>query len=283
MADAFVDPDFASAIRLHRDETGGGLVASPPLSLSNGPVTQDPLSGAPFGGYLAALCVKAARDSLGVETPLRTLQVQFLSGARFEPVRFTAERLRGGRSTDFIRVEASQGGRRILTALVTFGADGEGPAVQPLAAEAASPPAVSQGGLSPLRPHATNQVEYRFGADPRVGGGAAEATVEGWYRMADRGPLDELKLCYLLDAIFPAFFPVTGGMPVTTVDLRYDVFGQIGPEVAPDGWVRFDYATRDFANGWAVEDGFAWSAAGRPLASARQLRKMLARPISKAL
>jgi acyl-CoA thioesterase len=280
VTEAISIPDFQAAIRVCRDATDGGLSASPPPFLSNARKAGDPLKGAPFGGLMAALTVDAARTELAIEAPLRTLSVQFLAGARFEPLRFTAQRLRGHRSTVFATVRADQGPTPIFSAHLLFGIDGSGPEHRPLAAPPMRAPAVSQGELDPGSvPWFTEAVEYRFAEEPGFHGGRTEAAVRGWFRMRGGRALDDLQLCFLLDAVFPNFFVVTGPMAATSVDLRYDFFGPITPDVSPDGWVRFEFVTRDAAHGWAVEDGTAWAPDGRPLAVARQIRKVLAKRV----
>ncbi len=278
MSEAISIPDFEAALRLQRDETGGGLVTSPPPFLSNTNRSRDPEKGAPFGGLMAALCVKTAQVELGIEAPLRTLNVQFLAGAKFAPVTFTAERLRGGRSTVFAAVRANQDGNPILASHLLFGADATGPEHRPLTAPPRAVPAQGDGQLEPaFVPWFTEAVEYRFDGAPSFLGGQDEAIVRGWFRVRGGGPLDDLKLCFLLDAIFPNFFVVTGPTPATSVDLRYDLFCPITRDISPEGWVRFEFRTRDAAQGWAVEDGTAWAPDGRPLAVARQIRKVLAK------
>jgi hypothetical protein len=232
--------------------------------------------GAPFGGLMAALCVKTARLELGVETPLRTLTVQFQSAARFEPVRFSAARLRGGRTTLFAEARADQAGKPVLASLMTFGASGPGPEHRPLPSPSIR---LGDGRLDDRRiPWFTDGVEYHFEGEPDLMGGRAEALIRGLFRVRDEGPLDELKLCFLLDALYPNYFLVLGPSPATSVDLRYDLFSAITPDVSPDGWVWFEFHTRDCSDGWAVEDGIAWAPDGAPLAVARQLRKSLAIP-----
>jgi acyl-CoA thioesterase len=278
MSEAISIPDFDAVLRLQRDETGGGLVASPPPFLSTARRAGDPEKGAPFGGLMAALCVKTTQAELGIEAPLRTLNVQFLSGARFAPVDFTAERLRGNRSTVFAAVRANQAGTPVLASHLLFGADGPGPEHRPLASPPRALPALGDSNLEPaFAPWFTEAVDYRFDGRPAFLGGQDEAIVRGWFRVKGAAPLDDLRLCFLLDAVFPNFFVVTGPTWATSVDLRYDLFGAVTPDLSPEGWVRFEFRTRDAANGWAVEDGWAWTPDGRPLAVARQIRKVLAK------
>lgn len=228
---------------------------------------------------MAALCVDAARQGLEISAPLRTLTVQFLAGARFERVDFTPERLRGGRSTVFAGVRAEQQGKPILASLATFGAAGHGPRVRPLEGAALSPRPEAETAMdSPTAPWFTRAVEYRFIGPHGLMGGHDEPRVRVWMRVRGGGPLDDLQLAFLLDAVFPYFFTVAGPTFSTSVDLRYDLFAALTPETSPDGWAYFDFTTSDCSDGWAVEDGIAYAPDGQPLAVARQLRKVLAKP-----
>jgi acyl-CoA thioesterase len=277
MGEALEIPNVSAAIRLHTDETGGGLIASPPPSLSNAPLRGDPERGTPFGGYMAAAALRTARQQLAVDLPLRTLTIQFMAGARFAPVTFRAERLRGGRSTTFAAVRADQGERAILSSLLTFGDSGRGPEHRPL--NDPFPPVESLPGdvlEGPIAPWFTRAVQYRFDGEAGVMGGQTDSVVRVWMRVRDPGPLDELKLAFLLDAVFPNFFRVAGPTFATSVDLRYDFFQAMTPDLSPDGWAFFEFRTADASDGWAVEDGVAYAPDGRPLAVARQLRKVLA-------
>lgn len=258
---------------------GDGLSLPIPLSLSNGVLRREPRKGGPFGGFMLTAAVRAAREILGATAPLRTVTVQFLSAARFEPVRFEAEALRGGRSALFAGVRAAQGDKPVLAALAAFGADGAGPAHRPLAITPARPlHAIETSEIdAPFRPWFTRWVEYRFALEPRFGE-QDEAVVKVWMRLKDGKPLDEARLCFLMDAIWPNFFMVTD-MPMTvTADMRVDVFDPLTPDVSPEGWAYFEFRTGDAASGWAVEDGVAVAPDGRPLGVARQLRKVLAKP-----
>lgn len=258
----------------------GGLFLTTPLSLSNAAIRREPHKGGPFGGYMLAAVVRAAREQLGAAAPLRTVTAQFHAAARFEPVAFRAETLRGGRSTIYAGVRAEQGAKPILAALATFGADGPGPAHRPLAIEPAAPlDAIESSELdAPFRPWFTRWVEYRLAMEPRFGE-QDEAVVKVWMRLKDGRPLDDARLCFLMDAIWPNFFMVTDIQALTaTADMRVDLFDALTPDVSPDGWAYFEFRTGDASSGWAVEDGVAIAPDGRPLGVARQLRKVLAKP-----
>lgn len=261
-------------------DSDGGLHVAIPESLSNGPQNMPMSFGAPFGGHMAALALRAARAGLGIEHPLRTLTVQYLSGAKFDDVCFTAESLVRGRSTHFAEVRARQGRRTAIVAGLTFGADGPGPRLRPIEQVVPARPleAIESVELDPVfAPWFTRWVEYRFAQDFKGFGNHDEPVVRVWLRLRDGEPLDEARLAFLLDAVFPNYFMVTGAAISTTVDLRYDLFHTLTPATSPEGWAYFEFRSHDVSDGWAVEDGVALAPDGTPIAAARQLRKMISR------
>jgi acyl-CoA thioesterase len=270
--------DLDAALTLRSDDSSGGLLVSPPLSLSNAALASPPERGVPFGGYMAAAAVKSARQTLEVDLPLRTLSVQFVAGSRFEPVSWEAEQLRGGRSTVFAGVKARQEQRLVLSGSATFGANGAGPTWRPLDCPIPTPldAATSTELDAQYAPWFTRYVDYRF-VDLAAFGKADRAEVKTWLRVKGGGPLDDIKLAFLMDAVFPNHWMTTGPALSATVDLRYDLLADLTPESSPDGWAWFEFESRDCGDGWAVEDGVVRTPDGRPLALARQLRKIVSR------
>lgn len=257
----------------------GGLIAPMNGAFSNAPRMAPPERGSPFGGLMAALAAKAARESLGITTPLRTVATQFLIGAKFEPMSITSELLRGGRSASYVSIRAGQPERLAMTGLVTFGAPGDGPELR---AASITPPPLADQPLTPLDPqfgpHFTDHVEHRFVGGIQLFGRNETDRMGVWMRTVDGKPLDEARLAFLLDATFPVYWTMLPAPPAisATADLRYDFFGPIPEDAAPDGWVYFEFVSRDSHGGWTVEDATAWAPDGRPLAVGRQLRKVLA-------
>ena len=95
-------------------------------------------------------------------------------------------------------------------------------------------------------------------------------------RTNDGAPLDELRLCYLLDALYPPSWTALKAPPMmTTVDLRYDILTTPTAEVAPEGWAFFEFRMLDLGLGWTVDEAACWGADGTPLALSRQRRKLL--------
>lgn len=254
------------------------LTANVDISFSNAPLVTAPAKGAAFGGLMAALAARAAREGLGISTPLLTLTVQFLAGARFEPVAFDPTLLRGGRSVSYASVIASQPGRPVLSALATFGTLTETATVKPLTPSPRPFEALDPNPVDPrLAPWFTRYIEHRFDGGHGLFGKnpVSNPTLRLWMRTRDGRPLDELRLCFLLDGIFPAYFTVLPYPPLisASADLRYDFIEALTPETSPNGWAIFEFTVRDVGGGWALDDGIAYAPDGRPLALARQRRK----------
>jgi acyl-CoA thioesterase len=236
--------------------------------------------GAPFGGLMAALAAGAMRRGLGIETPLQTLTIQYLAAARFEEVLFTPSLDRGGRNITYASVRASQDDRVAIQALGTFGRNVRGPVLTPLVA---SPPPVNTLGETRMDPDFgpwfTRYIDHRFVAGPKLFGENAGRTPElgCWMRTIDGAPLDEARLLFLLDGLYPTYFTAFPAPPVisASVDLRADLLSELTPETSPDGWAYFHFTSRDVGGGWAVEDGVAWAPDGRPLALVRQRRRLM--------
>jgi acyl-CoA thioesterase len=262
------------------EDGAGGLIARLDGGFSNAPLAMPPERGAPFGGLMAALAALAARQGLGIETPLQTLTVQYLAAARFEPVVFTPTMTRGGRNVAYVDVAGGQPDRPAIRALATFGRDVDGPALTALTAR---PTPVDQLQATPLDtgfgPWFTRHIEHRFVDGPKLSGENVGRTPElgCWMCTADGAPLDEARLLFLLDGLYPTYFTAFEGPPAisASVDLRADLLTAITPQTSPDGWAYFHFTSRDVGGGWAVEDGVAWAPDGRPLALVRQRRKLM--------
>ena len=270
---------FAQALTLTPDGDGG-LIAQLTGDFSNAPAAMPQERGAPFGGLMAALAGKAACEGLGIETPLKTLTVQYLAAARFEACAFTPRLSRGGRNVAYAAVSGGQPDRPAIEALATFGRDGNGPDLKPLPfsprpwAEIEPTPLAGRYG-----PWFTQYIDYRFPDGPRLfGENAGESPELGcWMRTADAAPLDEARLLFLLDGLYPTYWTALPAPPAisASVDLRADLLTAIGPETSRDGWAWFHYTSRYVGGGWAGEDGTAHAPDGRPLALVRQRRKIV--------
>ena len=270
---------LAEALTL-TDTGAGGWTARLDGGFSNGPQSMPQERGAPFGGLMAALAAGAMRQGLGIETPLQTLTIQYLAAARFEDAVFTPTLNRGGRNVAYASVTGGQGDRIAVQALGTYGRDVAGPVLKPMVA---SPPPVGDLESTPLDtsfgPWFTRHIDHRFVAGPKLYGENAGAAPElgCWMRTIDAAPLDEARLLFLLDGLYPTYFTAFPAPPTisASVDLRADLLAALMPDTSPEGWAYFHFTSRDVGGGWAVEDGEAYAPDGRPLALVRQRRKLM--------
>ncbi|GAA0653021.1 thioesterase family protein [Brevundimonas lenta] len=270
---------LAEALTL-TDDGAGSLIAQLSGDFSNAPQAVDPAKGAPFGGLMAALAAGAARRGLGIETPLQTLTVQYLAAARFEAATFTPTMTRGGRNVSYASVLGGQGERMAVQALATFGRDVDGPTLKPLDVAPKPLETLEPSPLDPrVGPWFTRYIEHRFVDGPKLFGENAGKSPElgCWMRTADGAPLDEMRLLFLLDGLYPTYWTALPAPPAisASVDLRADLLADLTPEVSPEGWAYFHFKSRDVGGGWAVEDGVAWAPDGTPLALVRQRRKLV--------
>ncbi|WP_339913670.1 thioesterase family protein [uncultured Brevundimonas sp.] len=273
------DQTLSQALTLTPDGNDG-LIATLSGGFSNAPLSMPPEKGAPFGGLMAALAGVAARQGLGIETPLRSLTVQYLAAARFEAATFVPTLLRGGRNIAYASVAAGQPDRPALQALATFGRDVPGPTLSPLKADAVPVDRIEPTPLNPMfGPWFTRHIEHRFENGPRLFGlnPPEDPVLRVWMRTTDAAPLDEARLLFLLDGVYPTYWTALPAPPAisASVDLRADLFGDLTPETSPEGWAFFEFRTMDLDGGWAVEDGIAFAPDGRPLALVRQRRKLM--------
>lgn len=261
----------------------GQLTSTLHEDFSNALVSHPASAGFPFGGLLAALAGRAMRQGmgLGLDVPLRTLSMQYLASAGYDrPLTYAPRLLRAGRSVTYSALDISQDATPTHHATATWGADQPGLVLRqtdqvPPALDSLDP-ARTIGG--PMAPRFSRYVEYRFETGPHIlGGNEGRAAVERvWMRVRDGGPLTEDHLCFLLDALYPpAWTAFKRPPPMTTIDLRYDLFEAITPATAPDGWLFFEFRLLTLEDGWTLDDATAWTAEGRTLATSRQRRKLL--------
>ena len=243
----------------------------------------DVVGGAPNGGYLLTLPLRALAAELDRPDPL-TVTAHFLDACGPGPVEISTEVLRTGRHATGRAVLAQaddEPGRARLTVTATFGdlGDADGPTrvdaeppelppleecVDPAAAEVELPPIVRRFDLR-LDPSC---VGWAVGRPSGVG------RMAGWLRFGDGHPIDTMALPLLADALPP---PALNLIPevawVPTLELTTHVRARPAP-----GWLRTVFRTRYLVDGYLEEDGELWDAEGRLVALSRQLALVRTRP-----
>jgi acyl-CoA thioesterase len=267
-----------------------GLTGEISGEFSNGMISAPPEKGFAFGGLLAAMAAVAIRQGLDLTQPLRSLSIQYLAAPAYDaPVVFAPRMLRGGRTVAYTAMDIRQGERLTHHAQATYGGDDvhapriPGPVIPPPPIASLDPARTLSG---PLAPRFSRYVDYQFVTGPHILQGVPGATAGErlWMRVNDGASLDEARLCYLMDALYPpAWTALSRPARMSTVDLRYDFITDPTPETAPDGWAFFEFSLVDLGGGWTVDDLIVRGADGHVLALGRQRRKLApARPAPPA-
>jgi len=233
------------------------------------------------GGLLVAEAVRHAVRALEIPPGrgLRSVSVQLLSTVGPEPVRLAPSVLRHGGTATSVALRADQGGEPKVVGHAVFGASRP----HDVTAQATAAPRVVPPESAPPVPGATGVVpfsrhfEFRSadGSMPLVG--AEEAQLTAWFRMIEPTAVDAAQAVMLLDAMAPAVFArLHAPVAVPTLDFAVHVHAPLDEEpVPPGGWLLGRQRAVSAADGWEVDDGTLWDQAGRLLATARQLRRVL--------
>jgi hypothetical protein len=231
----------------------------------------DVIGGAPNGGYLLAIALRALGREIGAPHPL-TATAHYLRRCAPGPVEVATSVVRPGRRpTGKARLLRGDEPAMLLTA--TFGDLGTSsgpthiaggpPDLPPVDGCVAAPPDLD---VPPL----ARRFDMRL--DPgcvgwAVGQPTGEARMAGYLRFADGRPPDVWSLPLIADALPPAVLNVLPDVTwVPTLELTVHVRAEPAP-----GWLRGVFTTRYLADGSLEEDGEVWDSEDRLVALSRQL------------
>lgn len=258
--------ELVAAFTVRRE--GGRLVAMPPAWFG----------GRLFGGMLIGQAVAAACAAQSPAHPqgrrMHSLHAYFLRAGRAgEPVSFTVEPLKEGRTLSQYTVAAWQGDRQLLSMACSFAVDTDGYEYQLPAVEVDEPPEVGPPDRWP------GHIE-RMGPVPAEDG-TLRSTARNWLRTAVRLPEDPALHASLLG--FFSDITSTGGRPL---HLDGDVDGLISLDHAvwfhrparADEWLLFDVHSLINAGGRGVLRGALYTQERTLVASVAQ--EMIIRPAS---
>lgn len=231
----------------------------------------------PNGGYLAAILTRAMQEVAEAVPPLRSLSVRYLRAAQAGKAEVASRVEHAGRSISTLSARMTQADQPVALAQATVGRPRQGPRLSRL-----SPPEAlawdqalelpRDGPVTP--PTFTQHVEYRIAGGGVPLGGAEEAEMQVWMRMADPSPWEDALVCFLADAWMPATFAALDApAAIPTVDLTVHATGH-RPE-DPTTPVLAVFTADHGADGYVVEDGQLWTPEGELVARARQLRRIL--------
>jgi acyl-coenzyme A thioesterase PaaI-like protein len=271
-------PSRSSSPSLIRPRSFELAVAVEPLGRGRYRSVVDPTwdgPGAPNGGVLAAILVRAAQTELGSKAPPpRAIAVQYLEAPSHGCVEVGVEVLRAGRRVIVCDVRMRVADRLICQTTIVCSAARE----QSTHLNANAPQAPAYNTVQKLEfpvipgvvPPIMHQLEIRPTFGSPIFSGASNALTGGWVAFrGDNAPLDAARLCALCDLWWPAIFnSLTAPVPLATVQLTVYLRSTSEATFAP---VLARYETRNVTEGHLEESGRLWSADGRLLAESHQL------------
>lgn len=229
----------------------------------------------PYGGWIAALLMKAILDQKPLGEPL-SLTVTFLGGCQDGPLDGTTRLLRRSRSNEHWTAEFSdQTGTMVAHAVATFGV--RRPTVE-IGIPAPPKPAMSPD-QAPPRPNFGDSgpgffrsYDYRqfVGKPFRVN---ETAKSRGWLKDADSRPLDYISLAAAADAPMPrVFLRSTTPTPIATMTMS--VYFHATPEALAEAggdYILIDCDMRIGRAGFHDQIAALWTASGKLLATTEQI------------
>ena len=229
----------------------------------------------PYGGWIAALLMKAILDQKPLGEPL-SLTVTFLGGCQDGPLDGTTRLLRRSRSNEHWTAEFSdQTGTMVAHAVATFGV--RRPTVE-IGIPAPPEPAMSPD-QAPPRPNFGDSgpgffrsYDYRqfVGKPFRVN---ETAKSRGWLKDADSRPLDYISLAAAADAPMPrVFLRSTTPTPIATMTMS--VYFHATPEALAEAggdYILIDCDMRIGRAGFHDQIATLWTASGKLLATTEQI------------
>jgi acyl-CoA thioesterase len=232
------------------------------------------VGGAPNGGYIMAIAVRAMLTAVSRPDPL-SVTAHYLAPARPGPVDVDVAPLRVGSRHETVLATMHQGGRAIATLIATFADLGDAGESAYVASSAPVVPPPDES-VKPVPgpvfdlPPITQRVELRLHPSHvgfAMGAPHGVAEVSGWARFADGREPDTVAHPLFADALPPAVF--NAGLPlgwVPTVEFTVQVRQRPAP-----GWLLGRFTTRFVTGGYLEEDGELWDARGQLVALSRQL------------
>jgi acyl-CoA thioesterase len=230
----------------------------------------------PFGGYAAALLLKAMMQRIGTTQPPRSLTADFVSA--MVPGAFTIAVTveRQGKSIASLSARIIQGDIVCAVSQATFYRERSSPTIintrMPTFPVAAQVP-VWHNSVAELP--FLDRFEYRV-ARGFPGSGGDDAQTGGWLRATEPRVLDPLMLVAYADAWYPALWSqLTAPANYTTISFTV-YFRQALPlaSIATDGYVAIINHAQYLHEGFVDSQGELWSAGGILLAQMSQIGPM---------
>ena len=240
----------------------------------------DGVPGAPNGGYLLSIAVRALAAETALPDPV-TVSAMFLRPGRHGAAHVDTAVLKSGRRIGFGTATLSQAGGDVVRAQAAFADlgradaptlayEGGGPPDLPPPADCTDPVTMRPDTASHAETSVMARLELRMPELPGWAMGRPAGRPSGalWVRMRDGREPDPLSLLQFADGMPPVVADLGGWS--TTVELTVHVRARPAP-----GWLRARIDTRHVGHGFHEEDVELWDSTDTLVAQSRQLGLVL--------
>ena len=235
-------------------------------------VGEDWLQGrSAFGGLQAALGLRAMRELVSPDMPLRSLQTTFVAPVPAGPVTIRAQQLRAGRSACQVEASLCDGDQTLCRLVAVFGSARPSSLhfqpEQPVVESSASRELRYVEGLTPaFMQHFSPR--WLRGDLPFSGGHQRDSVLQ--VSLRDDGPVDETHVLAFADFIPPIALgmfsePTPGSSLTWMIELLRDRYDDLGL----NDW-RVDAQLIAARDGYTNQSVTLWGPRGEPVALSRQ-------------
>jgi len=239
-------------------------------------VSDDWLQGrTTFGALLAAFGLRAIRELVGGDRPLRSAQVVFAGPVGRGFVSAEAATLREGRSVTLAQASVAQGDAPGCLVTATFGAPRESALPRVAADRSTALRAPDQAPEVPFVPGVTPscvqhfELRWALGDAPLSGGSADEI---GVYVRLKHGQADVETLALMVADVLPSPAQSAATAPVVSSSVSWYVQSvPLRGKVATDGWWLNHTVLTSLADGYAHQSSMVWTPSGQLAVVAHQM------------
>ena len=226
-----------------------------------------------YGGWQAALAVRAMRTVVGDDLPLRSLQANFVAPIPPGTIIAQAELLRSGKSVAQVEARIFVGGKVAFTCLGIFGSSRQSSITkqaQTLAIGTKPDELPDSPYIEGVKPVFTRNFHQRWATGFPPYSGATNADAQIYVRLRDDAVKTEAHLVCLADAIPPsAISMLTSPAMLSSINWTLELTSTLDDEER-DGWFRFDTTLTAASDGYAWQSTEIWSEKGKLVALSRQ-------------
>jgi acyl-CoA thioesterase len=236
------------------------------ISPDRATIRADFLQGrAAFGGLVAALCVRAMRQRIDRERPLRSILVSLIAPVAEGAVEIQSDILREGRAATHARAEVLQQGKTCAAVMGCFAAARNSPlsaAAEPVRPAHRPEELKEVPFIEGLTPRFTKHFEYRWPDDHMPFLGKGKGVMEGWVRLREQVPVSEVFLTALGDAWpTPALPMLTDMAAFSTLTMSLEYSGLCSLQRS-DEWWHVRGVVEQAEDGYVHQETRYWTAEG---------------------